>query len=140
MYLHHFFRSVRRVQKGDLDKLISDEKVEKELYKLFSALHHSHINLSEVFQHEDFQSRKRPRPNSQNLNEPRVEIETLLKQQYGDKDISAKNIVTMYEVMGFSIERRPSIIPNGGRGVVVTRGHIPKGSVVAMYPGRHLHS
>ena len=118
-----------------MDKLVADEVVEKELSKLFSALHHKHITLNDVFQHDDSQPRRRPNPNSQKFFEPRIEIETLLKQQCGDKDISARNLDTMYDVMGFCIERRKSIIPDGGRGVVVTRGHIPKGSVVAMYPG-----
>ena len=46
----------------------------------------------------------------------------------------------MFDAMGFCIERRKSTIPDGGRGVVVTRGQIPKGSVAAMYPGKKLQT
>ena len=134
------FRSVRSIPKGDIDKLASDEKAEQQIRQLFSALHHMDLKLEDIFQHEDLQSKRRTPPDQIRLNEPRVEIEILLKRQYGDKDVSIKNLDVMYDVMGFCIERRKSRIPDGGRGVVVTRGQIPKGSVAAMYPGKILQT
>ncbi len=42
----------------------------------------------------------------------------------------------MYDILGFTIERGASQIAGGGTGVVVTKGTIPKGCVLAMYPGK----
>jgi len=41
----------------------------------------------------------------------------------------------MKDVLGFTVERRPSRITGGGNGVIVTSGVIPEGTVAAMYPG-----
>ncbi|XP_076876752.1 SET domain-containing protein 9 isoform X2 [Brachyhypopomus gauderio] len=41
----------------------------------------------------------------------------------------------MLHTLGFCIEKRPSSLPSAGTGVCVTRGHVPKGALVAMYPG-----
>lgn len=38
-------------------------------------------------------------------------------------------------LLGFTVERGPSTLPQGGTGVFVTSGCVPKGSVVAFYPG-----
>ena len=103
-------------------------------------MHHIDLKLEDIFQHEDLQSKRRTPPNQTHLNEPRGEIEILLKRQYGDKDVSTQNLDVMFDVMGFCIERRKSTIPDGGRGVVVTRGQIPTGSLAAIYPGKKLQT
>ena len=41
----------------------------------------------------------------------------------------------VFQSMGFCVHRRPSSVPLAGLGVFVTRGRVPKGTVVAMYPG-----
>lgn len=41
----------------------------------------------------------------------------------------------MYNALGFEIKRQESTIPGAGKGVVVTKGNIPMGSLVALYPG-----
>ena len=41
----------------------------------------------------------------------------------------------MYNALGFEIKRQESTIPGAGNGVVVTKGNIPTGSLVALYPG-----
>ncbi|KAJ8040742.1 SET domain-containing protein 9 [Holothuria leucospilota] len=41
----------------------------------------------------------------------------------------------MFENCGFAIECSPSRLKGGGTGVLVTKGVIPRNSVVAMYPG-----
>ena len=46
-----------------------------------------------------------------------------------------KAMHVMHRVLGFTIEKQPSRLIGGGIGVVVTRGLIPKGAVLAMYPG-----
>lgn len=37
--------------------------------------------------------------------------------------------------LGFCVDRMPSSVPLAGVGVFVTKGFVPKGTVVAMYPG-----
>ncbi|XP_068604617.1 SET domain-containing protein 9 [Brachionichthys hirsutus] len=37
--------------------------------------------------------------------------------------------------LGFCIDRKPSTLPSAGSGVFVTRGFVPKGALVSMYPG-----
>lgn len=41
----------------------------------------------------------------------------------------------MENILGYSIERRRSSIPNAGVGVFVSNGKVKKGSIVALYPG-----
>ena len=49
------------------------------------------------------------------------------------ESLHRKNLVIMRSVLGFSVEKRPSLI--AGEGVIVTGGRIPEGTVVAVYPG-----
>ena len=41
----------------------------------------------------------------------------------------------MYNTLGYEIKRLDSSIPGAGKGVFVTKGDIPAGSLVALYPG-----
>ena len=41
----------------------------------------------------------------------------------------------MYNALGFEIKRQESTIPGAGKGVIVTKGTVPIGSLVALYPG-----
>ncbi|KAL8203863.1 UNVERIFIED_CONTAM: SET domain-containing protein 9 [Gekko kuhli] len=41
----------------------------------------------------------------------------------------------LFNTLGFSIARRHSSLVSAGTGVFVTRGFVPKGTLVAMYPG-----
>ena len=51
------------------------------------------------------------------------------------ESLHKKNMLIMKDVLGFTVERRPSRITGGGDGVIVTSGVIPEGTVAAMYPG-----
>lgn len=54
------------------------------------------------------------------------------------ESLSARHVChkqIMQALCGFSIERGPSLLEHGGRGVFVASGHVKPGSVVAMYPG-----
>ena len=51
----------------------------------------------------------------------------------GRKSASPHSV--MYSVLGYEIDRLNSSIPGAGRGVFVTRGKVPGGSLVALYPG-----
>ncbi|XP_068726615.1 SET domain-containing protein 9-like [Montipora capricornis] len=41
----------------------------------------------------------------------------------------------MYNALGFEIKRQESTIPGAGKGVIVTKGTVPIGTLVALYPG-----
>lgn len=43
---------------------------------------------------------------------------------------------TMYNTLGYEIKRLESNIPGAGKGVFVTKGDIPVGNLVALYPGQ----
>ena len=49
----------------------------------------------------------------------------------------ATNLNVIHETLGFTIEKIESEIPNGGAGVGVMKGKIPKGSLVSLYPGKN---
>ncbi|KAK3595261.1 hypothetical protein CHS0354_010869 [Potamilus streckersoni] len=50
-------------------------------------------------------------------------------------DLYKRNLNVMDNVLGFQTERQPSVLPDGGVGVIVTKGIVPNGSIVSMYPG-----
>lgn len=41
----------------------------------------------------------------------------------------------LFQTLGFCIDRKPSSLPSAGTGVFVTKGFVPRGAVVALYPG-----
>ena len=51
------------------------------------------------------------------------------------ESLHKKNLSIMKDVLGFTVEKRPSQITGGGDGVVVTSGVIPADTVAAVYPG-----
>ncbi|KAF6720439.1 SET domain-containing protein 9 [Oryzias melastigma] len=52
-----------------------------------------------------------------------------------EKDCQLLGQDAMLQTLGFCIDRRPSTLPFAGTGVFVAKGVIPKGTVVALYPG-----
>ena len=63
------------------------------------------------------------------------ELNCCSKSEYpvGRKSTSPQSV--MYNVLGYEINRLNSSIPGAGRGVFVTKGQVPGGSLVALYPG-----
>lgn len=97
------------------DKLIQDEEVSESLVCLFTELLKNDLkNQSELL---------RLLPKFKQNTYTNVENET-----------QAPTTV-MLNALGFVIERKRSSLQLAGTGVFVTRGHAPKGSIVAMYPG-----
>ncbi|XP_020891831.1 SET domain-containing protein 9-like [Exaiptasia diaphana] len=45
------------------------------------------------------------------------------------------NLHVMKEFFGYQVERRSSLLSGGGQGLFVTSGEVPRGSLVALYPG-----
>lgn len=99
-------KTLRHVQERCEDKLVPDEEVSRNLLHFFRVLHGA---------------------------TRRVELGHFHSQ--GISDYERRVHDAMFQSLGFCIDRKPSTIPDGGTGVFVTRGLVPKGATVAMYPG-----
>ena len=53
-------------------------------------------------------------------------------------ELSKQNKNWLYEAFGYTIERGKSTVKDAGTGVIVTRGTVPKATVVGIYPGVYL--
>uniref|UniRef100_A0A3Q2PP95 SET domain containing 9 n=1 Tax=Fundulus heteroclitus TaxID=8078 RepID=A0A3Q2PP95_FUNHE len=102
-------KTLRQVTDRTEDKVIPDEQVSQTLLRLFRALLRSRGGLLPGV-HTNFLSRL-----------PR-------HQDQIERDV-------LFQSLGFCVERRPSSLPFAGTGVFVTRGFVPEGATVAMYPG-----
>ncbi|KAK2822129.1 hypothetical protein Q5P01_022194 [Channa striata] len=105
-------KTVRQVTERSKDKLLSDEEVSQSLLKLFRVLLRSHGGAA----HTHF------------LKQIRSE-----EEKCEETPVCGHN--AMLQHLGFSIDRKPSTLPFAGTGVFVTKGFVPKGATVAMYPG-----
>lgn len=106
-------RSARTVDQGHSDKLNADHVVLHSILGLFSGFH-------QFYQPEQ-----------------KICLETAYKA-LASRDpakIARLNSQATGALLGFTVERGPSTLPQGGTGVFVTSGCVPKGSVVAFYPG-----
>ncbi|XP_047445478.1 SET domain-containing protein 9 [Mugil cephalus] len=111
-------KTLRQVTKSSKDKLVPDDEVSQSLLKLFGDLLKSYgANRMEI---RGAQARFFP-------------------QQTSEDDQDGRYAMCVHDAMlqslGFFIERKPSTLPFAGTGVFVTRGFVPKGVTVAMYPG-----
>ncbi|XP_013881209.1 SET domain-containing protein 9 [Austrofundulus limnaeus] len=105
-------KTLRQVTERAKDQLVPDEHVSRSLLKLFRALHRNRAHQGE-------------------LREAHVNpVPTFLgkEEQDGGRDL-------IFQSLGFCIDRKPSSLPSAGTGVFVTRGCVPRGATVAMYPG-----
>ncbi|KAK1800852.1 hypothetical protein P4O66_006035, partial [Electrophorus voltai] len=101
------------------DKQIRDDEVLSSLARLFSALLRSDWRG---------QSENRLRPTSSQHTH-------LTTQNAAPAGPELAPCDTALQTLGFYIDKRSSSLPSAGTGVFVTQGHVPKGVVVAMYPG-----
>ncbi|XP_051944638.1 SET domain-containing protein 9 [Hippocampus zosterae] len=99
-------KTLRHVQERREDKLVPDEEVSRNLLHFFRVLHRANR---------------------------RVEFGNFHSQVISDYERRVHD--AMFQSLGFCIDRKPSTLPNAGNGVFVTRGLVPKGATVAMYPG-----
>lgn len=110
-------KTLRQVTERSKDKLVPDEKVSQSLLKLFGVLLRSHGANHEL----------------------RAVQTHFLKQITSEEEQCGDNYVCRHDAMlhslGFCIDRKPSTLPFAGTGVFVTKGFVPKGAIVAMYPG-----
>lgn len=102
-------RTLRKVTGRSQDKLVPDEEVSSCLLRLFWLLHQGND----------------------------AEIPSVLASR--SHEVFRTSAVCAHEVMlrslGFCLERKPSSLPFAGTGVFVSKGVVPKGATVAMYPG-----
>ncbi|XP_039401343.1 SET domain-containing protein 9 isoform X1 [Mauremys reevesii] len=130
LHLRHKRRTIRYVPEKSKDKIISDEDVLETLLKIFKALFINDFSR----QMDDFAL----------LPEVKSKYLKLLTIQYKRSKTTgynhqSQNIFNPEEVLfntlGFSITRDQSSLISAGTGVFVTKGFVPKGAVVSMYPG-----
>ncbi|KAJ7986791.1 hypothetical protein DPEC_G00332040 [Dallia pectoralis] len=119
-------RSVRQVTERSKDRLVSDEEVSKTLIRFFRALLRNDLaRQGEVLRLLSTSTQIRYLSPEDN--------ERPEKGEPGREH--RRPMETMLNTTGFYIERKPSSLPFAGTGVFVTRGMVPKGTTVAMYPG-----
>lgn len=111
-------KTLRQVTERSKDKLLSDEEVSVSLLKLFRVLYRSH-----AADHEELRAAQ-----THFLRQV-----TSDEEQCGGKPVCGHD--AMLQSLGFCIDRKPSMLQFAGTGVFVTRGFVPKGATVAMYPG-----
>ncbi|NXT76577.1 SETD9 protein, partial [Zapornia atra] len=122
-------RTLRYVPESSQDKIISDEDVFETLLKLFKALF-----INDLSRQEHILSL---------LPEVKCKYLGLLTEQKPSKlnlcDHQGQHVFSpeevLFDVLGFSITRDQSSLVSAGTGVFVTKGFVPKGTVVSMYPG-----
>ncbi|XP_070700778.1 SET domain-containing protein 9 [Pempheris klunzingeri] len=111
-------KTLRQVTERSKDKLVPDEEVSQKLLRLFRALFRSH---------------------GADHRELRAAHAHFIRQVTSEEDQCGGNPVSgddaMLQCLGFCIDRKSSTLPFAGTGVFVTKGFVPKGATVAMYPG-----
>ncbi|XP_030049014.1 SET domain-containing protein 9 isoform X2 [Microcaecilia unicolor] len=116
-------RTTRHVSKDSQDKIISDTVVLDTLLKIFQALIISNFRDESVLLPEAIRAR--------------YEALYTIQQTIGkglEQSICTPGEI-LFSTLGFSINRSPSSLISAGMGVFVSKGYVPKGAVVAMYPG-----
>ncbi|XP_057258656.1 SET domain-containing protein 9 isoform X1 [Pezoporus wallicus] len=123
-------RTLRYVPESSQDKIISDEDVFETLLKIFKALF---IN--------DFSRQAHILAFLPEIKHKYLEL--LTAEQKLSKVHSCNHLnqhvfspeEVLFNTLGFVVSRDRSSLVSAGSGVFVTRGFVPKGTVVSMYPG-----
>ncbi|NWU91664.1 SETD9 protein, partial [Upupa epops] len=123
-------RSVRYVPESSQDKIISDEDVFQTLLKIFKALfvndlsRQAHI-LALLPETKDKYLQ------SLSVKQKLSKVECSSHQR---KHVFSPDEI-LFNTLGFTVSRDRSSLVSAGTGVYVTKGFVPKGTVVSMYPG-----
>ncbi|XP_006891595.1 PREDICTED: SET domain-containing protein 9 [Elephantulus edwardii] len=132
--LSHNPRTLRYVPEESKDKILPDEEVLGPLLKLFRALF-----LNDFDRHSDIlavlpEPVKKKYQDLLAVQQQRVKLlDNRLRQQQQQRIFKPEEV--LYKTLGFSIARATSSLISAGKGVFVTKGFVPKGTVVSMYPG-----
>nr|XP_034956848.1 SET domain-containing protein 9 isoform X1 [Zootoca vivipara] len=123
-------RTLRFVPEGSKDKTVSDEDVLQTLLKTFTALFVNDLRR------QTFLLSFLPKVKSKylDLQKDQPEINQTIDDSHQNQIIFNPEDVLLH-TLGFSITRRHSSLISAGTGVFVTKGFVPKGAVVSMYPG-----
>ncbi|XP_008567465.1 PREDICTED: SET domain-containing protein 9 [Galeopterus variegatus] len=124
-------RTLRYVPEESKDKVISDEDVLGTLLKVFQALF-----LNDFSKQSDILA-VLPEPvksKYQDLLGVQHQRVKLLENRHQQQNIFQPEEI-LYTTLGFSVARASSSLISAGKGVFVTKGLVPKGAVVSMYPG-----
>ncbi|XP_062067983.1 SET domain-containing protein 9 isoform X1 [Lepus europaeus] len=129
--LSHNPKTLRYVPEESKDKVLSDEDVLGTLLKLFQALFLNDFSK----QSEILAMLPEPvKSKYQDLWAVQRQRETLLGNSQPQQN-TFKPEEILYKTLGFCVVRAPSSVISAGKGVFVTKGLVPKGAVVSMYPG-----
>ncbi|PNJ52843.1 SET domain-containing protein 9 isoform X1 [Pongo pygmaeus] len=129
--LSHNPRTLRYVPEESKDKVTSDEDVLGTLLKVFQALFLNDFNKqSEILTMlpESVKSKY------QDLLAVEHQGVKLLENRHQQQS-TFKPEEILYKTLGFSVAQATSSLISAGKGVFVTKGLVPKGAVVSMYPG-----
>nr|XP_044994862.1 SET domain-containing protein 9 [Jaculus jaculus] len=129
--LNHNPRTLRYVPEESKDKVITDQEVLGALLKVFQALFlndfHKQTDVVTVLP----EAVKSAYQGLLAVQHRRVNpLENRHPQQ-----INLKPEDILFKTLGFSVARATSSVLSAGRGVFVTKGLVPRGTVVSMYPG-----
>ncbi|GAB1599758.1 SET domain-containing protein 9-like [Argonauta hians] len=120
-------RTKREVESHHLDKIIPDKIIHKDLLRYCEALYKYETARETTLCRDKYSG----------------EIRNYLKRKpfKTSSDIYLNSKTLCHEILGFTIERKPSELKGAGDGIFVTKGTIPKNSFVCLYPGTiyHIH-
>ncbi|XP_043831268.1 SET domain-containing protein 9 isoform X2 [Dromiciops gliroides] len=124
-------RTLRYVPEHSKDKIIPDEDVLGTLLKVFQALFIRDFGRQTdilALLPEAVKSKYQDLlvTHHQRTEQPRCNVQQQKIYKPGE---------VLFNTLGFSISRETSSLISAGKGVFVTRGFVPKGAVVSMYPG-----
>ncbi|NWY64661.1 SETD9 protein, partial [Erithacus rubecula] len=111
-------RTLRYVPESSQDKVIADEDVFETLLKTFKALF-----INSFTKQADILAIL-----------PEVKCQYLELLTVEQQHVSSPEEV-LFNTLGFTVSRDRSSLASAGTGVFVTKGFVPKGTVVSMYPG-----
>ncbi|XP_072461693.1 SET domain-containing protein 9 isoform X4 [Notamacropus eugenii] len=124
-------RTLRYVPEDSKDKIIPDEDVLGTLLKVFQALFISDFSKQTdilVLLPEAIKSKYQDLLVTRHHRTEQSRYNTQQQKIYKPGDV-------LFNTLGFSISRETSSLISAGKGVFVTKGFVPKGAVVSMYPG-----
>ncbi|XP_041659527.1 SET domain-containing protein 9 [Cheilinus undulatus] len=111
-------KTLRQVTERSKDKLVPDEEVSQTLLKLFGVLLRSQWATQEQLRAAQAHF-----------------LRHVTRQEDRGESFPVCGVEAMLHCLGFCVDRKPSTLPSAGTGVFVTKGFVPKGTTVAMYPG-----
>lgn len=114
-------RTLRQVKHRSEDKRLDDDQVLASLLRLFTELFRNDAS------NQTEQLRLLPASSRRGY--------YITHNAAVDRPEVAPREMIMLHTLGFCVEKMASSLPDAGTGVFVTRGQVPKGVPVAMYPG-----